>query len=316
MEEFWRREGLVLTPPSHHAWWKSHAQAPTVLKIDARLWRIYFAARDGENRSHIISVDVEPDENMRVVAQNHDPILQLGPPGSFDHSGMGPATALFVGSEIHLYYTGFSLRRDVPYQTAIGLAISADGGSTFRRASAGPLLSAGPYDPFFVSTPCVRQAGDGLQMWYLSGIKWQRIVGEFEAFYNVHHAYSPDGMHWTCAEKPALDLGLGEAGIGRAWICQSKIGLGMWVCIRGPSDFRRPSAKAYKLRRTSAIAGDHWNSRTDPLSFANPASSEDWDSWMQAYPCVVPHRSDLILFYNGNGFGRAGFGYARLVGGA
>jgi hypothetical protein len=40
-----------------------------------------------------------------------------------------------IGNRIFLYYFGISLRRDVPYQSAIGLAISDDGGASFRRAA-------------------------------------------------------------------------------------------------------------------------------------------------------------------------------------
>jgi hypothetical protein len=33
---------------------------------------------------------------------------------------------------------------------------------------------------------------------------------------------------------------------------------------------------------------------------------------MQAYPCVVPYGNNLYLFYNGDGFGQTGFGFARV----
>ena len=34
---------------------------------------------------------------------------------------------------------------------------------------------------------------------------------------------------------------------------------------------------------------------------------------MQAYPCVVPRGDELLLFYNGDGFGQTGFGFARML---
>lgn len=34
---------------------------------------------------------------------------------------------------------------------------------------------------------------------------------------------------------------------------------------------------------------------------------------MQAYPCVVQHGAELFAFYNGNGFGQAGFGFAHVL---
>ena len=39
-------------------------------------------------------------------------------------------------------------------------------------------------------------------------------------------------------------------------------------------------------------------------------SADGWDSTMTAYPAVVSAAGRMYLFYNGNDFGRAGFGYA------
>ena len=41
-------------------------------------------------------------------------------------------------------------------------------------------------------------------------------------------------------------------------------------------------------------------------------SEDGWDSNMIAYPYVVKTRNGVYLFYNGNGFGASGFGYAIL----
>jgi hypothetical protein len=34
---------------------------------------------------------------------------------------------------------------------------------------------------------------------------------------------------------------------------------------------------------------------------------------MLAYPCVVETPAGVLMFYNGNGFGASGFGWARLA---
>ena len=39
-------------------------------------------------------------------------------------------------------------------------------------------------------------------------------------------------------------------------------------------------------------------------------SLEGWDSEMISYPFVFNNGEDLIMLYNGNGFGKTGFGYA------
>jgi len=41
-------------------------------------------------------------------------------------------------------------------------------------------------------------------------------------------------------------------------------------------------------------------------------SEEGWDSEMLAYPFFYKHNEKVYMFYNGNGFGKSGFGYAEL----
>jgi hypothetical protein len=41
-------------------------------------------------------------------------------------------------------------------------------------------------------------------------------------------------------------------------------------------------------------------------------SESGWDSKMLAYPCVVETPGGILMFYNGNGFGASGFGWAKL----
>jgi hypothetical protein len=54
----------------------------------------------------------------------------------------------------------------------------------------------------------------------------------------------------------------------------------------------------------------------EPVIFENAPQAADFDSWMQAYPCVLTDGDDLVMFYNGDGFGVGGFGWARCLGAA
>jgi len=40
--------------------------------------------------------------------------------------------------------------------------------------------------------------------------------------------------------------------------------------------------------------------------------NQTWDSSMRAYPCIIHLNGSYYLFYNGNSFGKEGFGYAKL----
>ncbi len=309
----WTRRGLVVTPPRGDARWASHAQIPTVLALAGDRWRIYFAARDEDNRATVFAADVDPRDEMRVLDVHAHPLLEPGEFGAFDAAGLGPSCALLVDGRIHLYYVGVAARADVPHPLAIGLAVSDDG-LAFERATTGPVLSIGPYDPFFVSAPFVRHTATGYEMWYMSATRWLRTGGRVEAEYVVRHSESADGVVWSSATSLALAAGDPNiVAVARPWIARCGGRTQLWFSHRG-ADFRGASSGAYRLAH--APLGDDGKRAAAPIErvhFENPPRPGDWDDRMQAYPCVVPSDDGLVMFYNGNDFGRHGFGWATAV---
>lgn len=83
----------------------------------------------------------------------------------------------------------------------------------------------------------------------------------------------------------------------------------MWFCYRGIEDFRNGS-DAYRIGYAWSNDLKNWN-RDDKRAGIN-ISKEGWDSKMMAYPDVVETLYGTYMFYNGNGFGQSGFGYAVL----
>lgn len=307
----WQRGGLVLSVEPRHPWWVSHAQIPTVLALSNRLWRVYFGARDNENRSRILAVDLDPGEGMRVVADHFEPLLDLGEAGSFDEAGMAPSTVIRVGGEIRLYYTALFLRRDVPGQATIGLAVSEDG-LRFRKAVAGPVHGLGPYDPFFTSVPHVIQTADGFRMWYVAGIGWRLVNGELMLVNEIRTTRSLDGVIWDPRSERAVGPWSPDiVGLGRPWLVETKEGRRLLVSRRGETH-REPGNEAYRLVSIAADREGSFSGAEEPVLFTNSPASGDFDSWMQCYACVVPKGRDFVMFYNGNDFGRDGFGWASL----
>jgi hypothetical protein len=306
----WTRQGLLLAPAGGTDW-ATHAQVPTVLALSERLWRVYFAGRDVANRSHIHRADVDPGDGMRLLHVETRPLLPDGEPGAFDADGMGPASALRVGDQVWLYYTGVARRADVPHQIAVGLAVSDDGGRHFRRACAGPVLGPGPHDPFFASTPYVWRVGSQFRALYNSGTRWLRHGAGWENLYELRLAVSDDGLHWAARPDAALGLAGSEAGLARPCVLPDGDGWRMWFCHRGLDDYRHPEGEAYRLQAARSHDGEGWTREATDLVWSNPPRAGDWDGWMQAYPWVLPRGDELVMFYNGNDFGRGGFGWAR-----
>jgi hypothetical protein len=310
----WRREGQLVSVKPGHAWWASHAQLPTVLPLSEDLWRIYFAARESSKRSHIVAVDVDPNDGLRIVAEHLEPLLEIGSVGAFDRDGVLPSAAIVVDGQVRLYYCGVSVRHDVRAQVSIGLAVSDDG-LKFTRAFAGPVHGIGPFDPYVTSAPTVLRTDDGYRMWYVGGTQWQDVDGFLDLSYEIRTTRSDDGLIWDPRSATAVGLrSLSKAGLGRPWIAEGNGSRQMWLSRRG-EPYRGPGEGAYHLASIAADAQGSFAGPAEPLQFENPPVAGDFDSWMQAYGCIVPHGADLVMLYNGDDFGRAGFGWARLPGG-
>ena len=83
----------------------------------------------------------------------------------------------------------------------------------------------------------------------------------------------------------------------------------MWFCYRGSRDFR-DGEDAYRIGYAHSDDLKRWT-RDDCGTGIGP-SEHGWDSKMVAYPAVVIANGRTLMFYNGNGFGVDGFGYATL----
>lgn len=305
----WVKQGLIYAPTGQYTWNKTHAQLPVVDSSDQKRWRIYFSSRDETNRSNIGYIEVESNCPEKILYEHDRPLLDFGGLGAFDESGLMPVCILDRPGKKYLYYAGWSLKKTVPYHNAIGLAISEDGGQSFQKIAAGPLFDARLDEPYFTGTANVMVDGDVWRIWYQSCTKWQLIEGRPEPFYHLKYAESQDGVHWDRKSIVAIDYqDESEGGISSASVIKKDGNFKMWYSYRRSGGYRNDRNSSYRIGYAESSDGIEWT-RLDEHA-AIDVSEAGWDSEMIAYPCVVSSDRRYYLFYNGNGFGRTGFGYA------
>ena len=281
----------------------SHAALPYPLQSSGdREVRVYFSGRDDRNRASIGAVTIDLT-TLRPVdgSLTWEPLLGPGPLGAFDDSGVTVSCVVPHREELHMYYTGWALGRTVPFYLAIGLAVSVDGGRTFERVSAAPILERGPDDPYLAASPSVLLDRGCWRMWYVSGQCWESRSDGPRHHYLVRSARSDDGLEWC--RQPEIALGFAdvdEHAIGRPHVLRLGRSYHMWFCSRGDR---------YRLGYAHSADGIHWRREADGV-FLEPAP-RGWDGQMQAYPSVLRDGNRWWLFYNGNEYGAAGFGIAE-----
>ncbi len=305
-KQSWQKLGLVFIPDQGPEWMKSHAQVPTPLLCDGFI-RVYFSSRPKVSLSLTSFVDLDLVDPTRVLRIHPEPILELGKPGTFDEHGIMPSCAVREGNRVYLYYSGWQRGTTVPYTNSTGLAISEDGGETFRKISEGPILSKNKYDPYSATSPCVLHGEDGWHMWYCSGEGWLEINDKYEHTYNIKYAHSLDGVMWKPTGESVLAQSSSEEAITRPWVLNIGGCCHMWFCYRGSRSFRDGS-EAYRIGYALYNDKKGWM-RLDQEAGIQP-TVESWDSRTIAYPAVIVVKNKKLMFYNGNGFGADGFGLA------
>jgi hypothetical protein len=84
----------------------------------------------------------------------------------------------------------------------------------------------------------------------------------------------------------------------------------MFFCYREAIGFRKNKERGYRIGY--AFSEDLINWTRDDDNVGIHTSENDWDSDMLCYPHVFSCDNKIYLLYNGNEFGRYGFGLAVL----
>lgn len=304
----WVKKGLIFTPAGEGGWMRSHAQVPTVL-VRPDAIRIYFAARPSQEMSHTTYLDVDPENPGRILEVHDEPILDWGPPGSFDEHGIMPQCVFERHGVVYLYYAGWSRRVSIPYSNWTGLALSHDGGRTFAKHADVPVLDRAPGETLSATGLFCLPEANGFRGWYATGLDWIEVNGQLESRYQIRYAKSEDGIHWLRDNKPVLPPVYADEANTRPMVIQLGDRWHMWYCYRNCRDYR-DGPGSYRIGHAWSTDGSTWV-RDDAHAGIEPSAS-GWDSLMQAYPYVVRVGEKVYMFYNGNGFGRTGIGYAML----
>jgi len=303
----WRKLGLIFEVQKHGlGWLKSHAMLPTPLVLDDRI-RVYFTGRDTQGHSRISFVDLDRRDPTHILYVHNRPLLEVGKLGTFDDSGTLGTCAVYNGNTVYLYYNGYNRRVTVPWSNAIGLAVSTDGGVTFERMFEGAIIDRNPREPYFAISPCVLLDNGLWHMWYTSGTGWLVVNDIPEPLYVVKYAHSRDGIVWQRDNTTCIEPLFPEEANARAAVAKQGGSYRMWFCYRGSQDFR-DGAESYRIGYAEAQEPTLWT-REDSRAGID-LGTDGWDDKMQAYPAVATVGDDMFLFYNGNGFGAAGFGCA------
>ena len=314
----WKKLGKVFDPKSvvRRPWLKEFAQAPATLLLDDVV-RVYFSCRppadaNGQYVSYSAYVDLDRSNLFTVRDVAAEPILTLGGPGEFDEFGTYPVSVIRDGPLVRAYYAGWTRCESVPFNVAIGGAVSHDGGKTFSKLGNGPVLSYSPDEPFVLSGPKVRRFDGVFYLFYIAGRKWKRVEGRPEPVYKIRMAVSEDGVTWRKHGRDLIESRIEEdEAQASPDVFYANGKYHMFYCYRYSSNYRGKQ-NGYRIGYASSTNLLDWARDDDKAGI--DISEEGWDSEMISYPHVFEVDGRTYLAYLGNQVGRHGFGLAVLEG--
>ncbi|MBT8304445.1 MAG: hypothetical protein KJP09_08240 [Bacteroidia bacterium] len=300
----WKKLKHIFVAEGHSKWMHSHGSNPVIFPQEGNVQRIYFSCRDKLSRSHIAYVDVDFEDDFKVLNISENPVLEPGSLGLFDDSGVVMGCFQEVNQRTFLYYLGWNLKVTVPWMNSIGLAILNKDTGKFEKNSNAPVLDRSHEDPYSISYPCILFENGLYRMWYGSNLSWGKDQSDMN--HVIKYAESTDAINWNRKNEVIIDLlHENEYAISKPWVIKDEDLYRMWYSYRG-----RGKISSYRIGYAESLDGKKWMRKDDEVGI--DVSSKGWDSEMISYPCVFDFNSNRYMLYNGNGYGRAGFGIALL----
>lgn len=282
----------------------SHCANPLPIHLENDVYKIYFSGRDKNNRSSVGRVDIDIIKK-EVVKTYNKPVFKTGEEGTFYQDGVSIGNWYEVNGQKYILFMGWQTKNKEHWRGDIGrLKINSD--YSLELNSQKPYITTDDIDKISLSYPWVEKISENKYiMYYGSTLDWYSPNGEM--IHVINYAESPDGENWN---KKGLAVPY-EYGLVQAFSKPTVIKINneyhMWVSSRGPKGISK-----YRIYHSVSNDGIHWSKIVDNNDAGIDVSESGWDSEMICYPYVFKHNNSIYMLYNGNGYGKTGFGLAVL----
>lgn len=297
----WNKLGQIFQVDSKHPKLLTHAANPLAILLQGDIYRIFYSGRDGDNKSSVGYVDI--DIISQEVANYPDNVaFEYGEKDSFYSHGVSIGNMYRQGDKNYILFMAWQIPKDGHWRGDVGQIQLSEDLSNLSLSANNPFMVSDDEDKISLSYPWVMFHEGIYKMWYGSTGTWD--AGNGEMLHVIKYATSTDGKNWE-KQGQAIPSEIGQAqAFSRPTVIIQDGLYHMWY------SYRSGTGQTYRIGYSTSEDGLKWVNHLD-----NPGinvSENGWDSEMICYPYVFSHKEQTYMLYNGNGYGREGFGLAVL----
>lgn len=292
----WKKLGRIYQVENENPFLVTHASNPLAVHLKDDVFRIYYTGRNVENQSSVSYVDYDMGINQ-IIYDHKKPIVEHGEPSSFYSHGVSVGNMWEQDGKNFIGFMGWQVPENSHWRGDIGKFDVATGQVSF-------LMGTSIEDKVSLSYPFILKEDSLYKMWYGSTLKWTSENGEM--IHVIKYATSKDGNLWD-HHGIAIPYKIGEAqAFSRPSVLKINNTYHMWY------SFRSGSGEKYRIGYASSFDGVNWNRQRKNFGI-DVGEENSWDSEMVCYPYVFKHKNEIYMIYNGNSYGKTGFGLAKLA---
>lgn len=296
----WKKRGQIYHCKPIDRYLVSHASNPLAVYLKDDIYRIFFSGRSNDNKSSVGYVDIDILKE-KVVTTCKEAVFSYGTEDSFYSHGISIGNMYNVKDTNYIQFMAWQIRNNGHWRGDIGRFAVSDNLQKLELNPIVPYIGCDDEDKISLSYSWVMYDEGIYKMWYGSTMDWSSENGEM--IHVIKYATSQDGENWK-RHGLAIPYELGVAqAFSRPTVIKDKKGYHMWF------SYRSGDGTKYRIGYAHSLDGIEWVRKQK--SGIN-VSENGWDSDMICYPFVFDHKGKRYMLYNGNDYGKTGFGLAVL----
>lgn len=298
----WRAIGKIFTPSGRDEKLFTHAANPLAVPMDEHIYRVFFNARDSKNRSSIGAVDIDFDD-LKIVKEHERAFFSFDPQSDYFNHGVSIGNCFQYKGKHYIGFMGWHFPDNHHWQGNIGLLHLTDD-FEIELHSHTPWLMAEDLGLHSLSYPWIEARPSGLlDVWLGGTVSWD--AGNGEMLHKIIHLESDfEGNYNITGNDIPHEIGKAQA-FSRPSVYEDEAGRKHMVF-----SYRAGQKDTYKIGY-SRYKNGKWQF-PEPISLLQHQNSK-WDNQMIEYPFTFFYQNNLFMLYNGNDFGKTGFGLAQWV---